>query len=153
MAEPPAGKTVLGWTEYVDFPEWAIDGVRAKIDTGARTSALHVENLEETEDGCVTFDVVLSRKDPERRKRVRAEVVKWARVRSSTGIYRQRCFVRTAIRLGGVEKTVEVTLVSREKMMFRMLVGRKALEGDFVVDAAKRWNAGRRSGKKGGARR
>jgi len=131
-------KTVVGWTEYVGFPDWEIKSVQAKVDTGARTSALHVENLEELDDGRVRFDVITRRKKPWRRRTVECDVVKWARVRSSTGVYCERCFVLTRIRIGEVEKEIEISLVSREKMLFRMLLGRKALEHDFVVDVSKR---------------
>ena len=134
----PAKKTIIGWTEYIDFPDWEISAVRAKVDTGARTSALHVENLEELDDGRVRFDVITRRKKPWRRRTVESDVLKWARVRSSTGVYRKRCFVLTRIRIGEVEKEIEISLVSREKMLFRMLLGRKALEHDFVVDVSKR---------------
>jgi hypothetical protein len=69
---------------------------------------------------------------------VKAPVVKHGRVRSSTGHWTVRYFVKTRIRIGPVEKEIEISLVSREKMMFRMLLGRKALERDFVVDVTKR---------------
>ncbi len=131
-------KTTIGWTEYLEIPDWKITRLQAKVDTGARTSALHVENIQRLKNNRVRFEVVLSRKNPERRIKVIAPVVKWARVRSSTGDYSMRCFVRTRIRLGGIEKEIDVTLVSRERMLFRMLLGRKALEGDFIVDVAKR---------------
>lgn len=128
----------IGWTEYIDYPAWGIDGVKAKIDTGARSSALHVENLEEIDAHHVSFDVMYSRRAPYKRKRVVAKVTKWARVRSSTGHYQKRCFVRTSIKIGECERQIELSLVSREKMLFRMLLGRKALEGQFVVDVSRR---------------
>lgn len=131
-------KTVIGWLEMVDFPAWGIEGLKAKVDTGARTSALHVEELMVGRGGIAHFVVVLSRRYAHRRVRVSAPVVKWGRVRSSTGQYSVRCFIRTRIRIGHVEKEIDISLVSREKMMFRMLVGRTALERDFLVDVSKR---------------
>ena len=131
-------KTIIGWVEYVDFPEWEISGVKAKIDTGARTSALHVEDLEVLSPKRVRFQVVYSRRAPFKKKTVTARVVKRARVRSSTGEYAERYFVMARIRLGEIEKDVEISLVSRERMLFRMLLGRKALERDFLVDVGKR---------------
>jgi hypothetical protein len=136
-------KTVIGWSEYVDFPDWHILGLKTKVDTGARTSALHVEDLTEVEPGVVSFYVVLSRKNSERRRHVQAPVVKWAKVRSSTGVYKKRCFVKTRVRIGEVEKQIEISLVSREKMLFRMLLGRQALRRHFVVDVSKRTVLGR----------
>jgi len=132
------GKTVVGWSEYVDFVDWGINDLKAKVDTGARTSALHVEDIQRINDNEVLFHVVLHRRHMDRRVAVHAEVVKWARVRSSTGVYKKRPFVRTRVRIGHVEKEIEISLVSREQMMFRMLLGRKALEKDFVVDVSKR---------------
>lgn len=149
----PGRKTIIGWTEYINFPDWEIAAVRAKVDTGARTSALHVENLEELENGRVRFDVITRRKKPWRRRTVECDVLKWARVRSSTGVYRKRCFVLARIRIGEVEKEIEVSLVSREKMLFRMLLGRKALEHDFVVDVTKRTVVSRRPARKKTTRR
>jgi len=132
------GKIAIGWSEYIEFPDWDIHALKAKVDTGARTSALHVEDLKPLGTGWVEFYVVLARKGPRHRRRVRAEVVKWAKVRSSTGDYRRRCFVKTHIKIGSIIKEIEISLVSREKMLFRMLLGRKALEKDFLVDVSKR---------------
>jgi len=131
-------KTIIGWSEYVELPDWDISGIRAKVDTGARTSALHVESLEVLPNDEVRFEVVLSRRNKKRRVSVVAASLKKARVRSSTGVYRKRCFVMTRIRIGPVEKEIELSLVSREKMIFRMLLGRKALEHDFLVDVSHR---------------
>ena len=138
MLKKQEKKEIIGWSEYVDFPDWGISGLKAKVDTGARTSALHVEDLKRLKNGRVKFDVILSKKRTHKRVHVRANVVKWGRVRSSTGEYLVRCFVKTRIRIGHIEKEIEVTLVSRQKMVFRMLVGRKALEDDFLIDVTKR---------------
>jgi len=130
--------SIIGWTEHIDFPDWGITGLKAKVDTGARTSALHVENLTHHEDGWVTFDVMLHRHRQERRKHVRTRAIKTAPVRSSTGHHTERCFVRTRIRIGRVEKEIEVSLVSRHTMLFRMLLGRTALAHHFWVDVSRR---------------
>ncbi len=131
-------KTIVGWTEYVDLPEWGIGSIHAKIDTGARTSALHVEDLTTLPDGQVLFHVILSRKYAHKRVEICAPVTRWGRVCSSSGHYSVRCFVTTRIRVGGVEKEIEVSLISRERMLYRMLLGRQALANDFVVDVTRR---------------
>lgn len=136
--DPLHGKTVIGWSEYVEFPAWGIDGIQAKVDTGARTSAIHVEDIEPLPDGRVRFHVMVGRKPPFRRVEVDAPVVKHARVRSSSGHFTMRYFVRTIVRIGHVEKQIDISLVSREKMMYRMLLGRRALNHDFVVDVSRR---------------
>lgn len=129
---------LIGWNELVDLPDWRVRRLRAKIDTGARSSALHVTNLAPLPDGRVQFDIVLDRKRAHRRTRVVAEVSRVARVRSSNGRFTRRYFVRTRLLLGDVEKTIELSLVDREKMLFRMLLGRTALAGDFLIDAGRR---------------
>lgn len=133
-----APRVLIGWNEYVDIPEWGIKRLRAKVDTGARSSALHVENIEELPRDRVRFDVVLHRRNRERRVHVKTHIVRRGRVRSSTGHYEQRIFVRAPLQIGPIEREVEVSLVDREKMIFRMLLGRSALAGPFVIDPAHR---------------
>lgn len=129
---------VIGWTERVDLPDWGIKGLRAKVDTGARTSALHVEHIEELPRNRVTFDVIVNREKRDRRVHVKAEISRRGRVRSSTGQAVQRIFVKTTLRLGPIEKEVEVSLVDREKMIHRMLLGRSALSGPILIDVSRR---------------
>lgn len=129
---------VIGWTEYVDLPDWGIKDLRAKIDTGARSSALHVENIQELPRDFVRFDVVLHRAHRDRRIHVRARISRRGRVRSSTGHQTLRIFVETTLRLGPVERQIEVSLVDRKKMIHRMLLGREALKGPFLIDVDRR---------------
>jgi len=136
VPHPPA--VVIGWSELVDLPEWGVRRLRAKADTGARTSALHVENVEELPRGRVAFDIILDRRRRHRRIRVETRIRRRARVRSSTGHYTTRIFVSTWLRLGPVQREIEISLVDREGMLFRMLLGRSALAGAFVVDVARR---------------
>lgn len=130
-------KAIIGRTVRVGFPEWDVKGLLAKVDTGAKTSALHVEDLHESTGGWIHFDVVLSRNKPARRVRVRTQLLRKARVRSSSGDYSVRCFVSTRVCIGDVEKDIEISLVSRDKMLHRMLLGREALGKDFLVDVSK----------------
>jgi hypothetical protein len=142
----------IGWSELADLPDWHIRGLRVKIDTGARSSALHVEGLKLLPRNRVKYQVVLHRHHHDRRINVVAKIVRRARVRSSTGQYSMRTFVKTRLRLAGVEREVEISLVDRGDMVYRMLVGRTALEGAYVVDPAhknlglKALRAARRSG-------
>lgn len=136
--DPLRGRTLIGIAERIELPEWGVKRLRVKIDTGARTSALHVDAIEELPDGRVRFWVVLDRKRG-RRQQVEADVVRTARVRSSTGRSEKRFFVRTRMCLGGVEKEIEISLASREPMIFRMLLGRSALAHDFLVDPSHRY--------------
>jgi len=152
LSPQPPRKIVIGWAEYVDFVDWGIEGVRAKVDTGARTSALHVENLQILKEKQARFQVILSRTRVHRRVWVTAPVSKWARVRSSTGHFTVRCFVWTRVRLGPITKQIEISLISREDMAFRMLLGRQALEKDFIVDVSRRGLLGGKSGKREGSK-
>lgn len=138
MRDPRQPRLVIGWNEYVDLPEWGIKRLRAKVDTGARNSALHVENVRELSRGRVRFDVVLHRRKRDRRVHVLAHVLRRARVRSSNGEYDHRIFVATDVRIGPLTKRIELSLVDRGKMIHRMLLGRSALAGDFLVDVEHR---------------
>lgn len=133
-----AGPVLIGWNEYVDLPDWGVRGLRAKVDTGARSSALHVDDIRELPRGRVRFDVILHRRKRHRRIRVETRVRRRARVRSSTGQYTWRLFVATRLRLGPVEREIELSLVDRGPMIFRMLLGRTALAGAFWIDPGHR---------------
>ena len=129
--DPPL---VVGWREFVDLPEWGIDGVRAKIDTGARTSAIHVAAIEHMGDDRVRFEVVIRERPTRETRWVEAELVRESVVKPSSGEAQSRPVVLTRISIGGREHEAELSLVCRAGMLCRMLVGRKALEGTFVVD-------------------
>ncbi|MCA9405840.1 MAG: ATP-dependent zinc protease [Candidatus Omnitrophica bacterium] len=127
-------KILIGWREYIDLPEWGVRKLKAKIDTGARTSALHVENIKELNSGKIRFDVILHREHRDRTVRVVAQPIKKAAVKSSIGVKTSRWFVETLLRIGPVEQRIKITLVNRSEMNHRMLLGRTALEGAFLID-------------------
>jgi len=135
---------VIGWKETIDLPEWGIEAIVAKSDTGARRSALDVENILELPGKKVQFDIVIDRKDRSRTRRVVADIDHQRRVRSSNGESHERYFVRTRVLVHGREKEIEFSLVSRASMVCRVLLGRKALEGDFLVDSSKKHVSRRR---------
>jgi hypothetical protein len=128
---------VAGWRERVDLPDWGITRIRAKLDTGARTSALHVTGVTDLGDGRVTFEV-LPRRRSDRGVPVTAAVVRQTRVRSSTGSVTTRPVVRTRLRFGPIDREIELTLVDRGAMIHRMLIGRTGLAG-VVVDPSRRY--------------
>jgi len=129
-----ANRHVIGWREYVAFPDWGIKHLRAKTDTGARTSAIDAHDIEELPGGMVRFTVAASRKHPERRYEITAPITRRTHVKSSMGHKHDRLFVTATMKVGPVVKPIEVGLVSRHKMVCRMLIGRAGLEGDFLVD-------------------
>jgi hypothetical protein len=134
---------IIGVAEYVDFPDWGVKSLRARVDTGARTSALHVENVRLLAGARVRFDVRLRRDDPSARVTVETKVSRKTPVRSSTGETATRVFVKAHVRLGGREQLIEVGLVDRRHMLYRMLLGRSALERRFLVDVSRRYALGR----------
>lgn len=127
---------VVGWRERVALPAWGIRSLHAKLDTGARTSALDVAELR-VEGGQASFVVVVSRRTSARRVAVTAPVARVARVRSSNGATAARYVVRTTLRLGTIDREIEITLVDRGDMIHRMLIGRSALEGLAVMSGAR----------------
>ena len=115
--------------------------MRAKADTGAKSSSLHVEDICEQSGGRLSFVVVLDRDNA--RIKVIAKQSRVARVTSSNGETQLRHFVKTSLRLGPIERQIELNLVDRRLMVHRMLLGRTALSG-LVVDVSKRYVMGKR---------
>lgn len=126
----------IGWREWVGLPDLGVNRIKAKIDTGARTSALHVWDLT-VEDDLASFVLhpVQRRKLPT--VEASARVTDWRWVRSSSGHRQQRPVIRTALQLGHDRWVSEMTLTSRDEMGFRLLLGRTALARRFVVDPAR----------------
>lgn len=132
----PGSELVIGWREWVALPELGIHRIKAKVDTGARTSALHSFNLERYhEHGAphVCFGVHPLQRDSETEVWCHAPVVDQRRVSDSGGHWESRYIIVTPVRLGGHTWPVEMTLTDRDSMLFRFLLGRAAMSG-LVVD-------------------
>jgi hypothetical protein len=134
---------VVGWKEYVRLPELGVSRLKAKIDTGARTSALDVQGYELREEpgrGMIALlRLALSRRHPERLTVVTAPVRRLVVVSNSGGAREERPLIETVLQLGPVRKRITLTVANRAGMRFRMLLGRKALEGDFLVDVSRKY--------------
>jgi hypothetical protein len=132
----------IGWKEYLEFIEWNLRRIRVKIDTGARTSALDVvryELIETAGNGLMaTLLLALDRKHPGRFTRIQTPVVRTVIVRNTCGTCEERPVVETAVRLGPVHKRIQLTITNRSSMRYRMILGREALAGDFLVDVSKK---------------
>jgi hypothetical protein len=144
QAGPTVARPLLvGWKERVDLPEWKLRHLRVKIDTGARTSALDVlsYDLHETPDHGLIAELrlALNRRRPDRVKVIQTAVLGMVLVLHPNGMCERRPVVETILRLGPVTKRVRLTLTNRAKMRFRMILGRTALEGDFIVDVSKKY--------------
>jgi hypothetical protein len=144
VAIPPAvaPPLLIGRKEYLAFPDWDVR-LRAKVDTGAFSSALDVASyeLERDDTGLLIARLALSlsRRHPQRQTIVYAPVVRMVGVTSSSGERQERPLLETIVRLGPVEKRIRVTVTNRAHMRSRMLLGREALAGDFVVDVSKKY--------------
>lgn len=134
---PAAPPDVVGWREWVALPDLGVGRIKAKVDTGARSSALHAWNLEEFQrDGVryVRFVVHPWQHDVAKSIVCECEWIGERAVRSSHGHSETRPVVRTTLEVGGRRWPIELTLTNRDTMGFRMLVGRLAVRGRFVVD-------------------
>ena len=134
---------VIGWKERVDFPDWGIERVRVKMDTGARTSAIDafIRELRANPDGTKTavLEVALFRRQPKKISVVEAAFIKMARVRNTGGEVVERLLVETTVRIGPVTKRIQLTIANRHSMLSPILIGRKALTGDFIVDVSRKF--------------
>ena len=138
--------TAAGWREWIALPDLGVAHVKAKLDTGARSSALHAFGIEELErDGepWVRFAVHPWQRSDADPVVVEHPVLDRRRVRSSTGHAEERIVIRTPLALLGRTVMADVTLAHRDAMGFRMLVGREALRQGFAVDAARSYLGGR----------
>lgn len=127
----------VGWREWIALPELGITRVKAKIDTGARTSALHAEDLREvTIDGAPGLEFTVRPEQGVDAAPIRcsAPLIDRREVRSSSGEAGLRPVILTSATIGGITFPLELTLTARDRMGFRMLIGRTALRRRFVVD-------------------
>lgn len=123
-------KTVVGWREWICLPDLGVAHIKAKIDTGARTSALHTFSLETGRDRgvhCAHFGIHPFQRDTETVVWCTAPIVDERNVRDSGGHREWRHVIETPVELGGRRWPVEITLTVRDTMLFRMLVGRTAM--------------------------
>jgi predicted deacylase len=147
----PAGEAKLrvGWVEHVTLPDLDITRLKAKIDTGARTSALHVARMRTVDTaGGPQRRPILEITVPgggrgRKPRRVRAAVREYVVVRDTSGRMERRPVIETALQLGPFRRRISVTLTFRGDMLFPMLIGRTALGAGIVVDPARRYLLGR----------
>ncbi|MGI9017144.1 MAG: ATP-dependent zinc protease family protein [Euzebya sp.] len=136
-----SGGLVIGWREWVTLPDLGVT-VKAKIDTGARTSAIHADDIVVEADQ-VSFTIYPHQRDDEGPVRVTCPLLGIREVRSSSGEVQERYVIKTWARLHRRRWHIELTLASRDEMGFRMLLGRTAMRGRFLVDPGTSYVAGR----------
>ena len=139
MTDARGALPVFGWRERVALPRLGIGRIRAKLDTGARSSALHVDSVQPFPRGGIQwlrFEVLTARRA--RRPFVcEAPALDRRRVRDSGGHVSERWFIETDVMLGALILAIEISLTDRCGMLFPMLLGRTALAGRMLVDPAR----------------
>jgi hypothetical protein len=140
LLRPMRKYPLIGWREWVDLPSLGLSHIKAKVDTGARTSALHAFSLRPyQEDGKnkITFDIHPVQNNVELVVTCTAMVVDKRLVTDSGGHEEERYVIETPITIAGQTWAIEITLTERENMLFRMLLGRSALRKRFIVNPAR----------------
>lgn len=136
----------IGWREWVALPDLGVVRIKAKIDTGARSSALHafaVERVKRRGKDLVRFAIHPLQRSSRREVVAEAEMIDERIVRSSNGVHALRPVIITHLELLGDAWPIELTLASRDEMGFRMLLGRQAMRGRFLIDPGRSYMAGK----------
>ena len=143
----PEEKLTLGWREWVSLPQLGIRQIKAKVDTGARTSALHafkVRVFQEGDKERVEFLIHPTQKDNDTVVTCVADVLDRRTVTDSGGHKEERFVISTELAIGKFSWPIEVTLTARDDMLFRMLLGRTAIKNIARVDPARSYRVGKK---------
>lgn len=139
---------ILGWREWISLPELGIKRLRCKVDTGAKTSALHafyVEHFNENGIAMVRFGLHPKDKSTEKEIHCVAPIHDQRNVTDSGGHTESRYVIKTPVVLGEHTWDIEITLTNRDTMLHRMLLGRAAIVDNFLVDSGNAYLMGKPS--------
>ena len=126
----------IGWREQVALPDLKIQKIKAKVDTGAKTSSLHADNRVFYKRGLNEFVKFNIRSGKQKSETCKAKVLERRKVKSSNGQSELRPVILTTVRLLGESWKTEITLADRSEMNFPMLLGRESISGKFLVDTS-----------------
>ncbi len=145
MKDDSARLQTIGWREYVSLPDLGIPTIKAKVDTGARSSSLHAFEMELfRKDGLdyVRFKIHPLQRSVTKIIEVETPVFDIRKVKSSSGEASLRPVIVTIVEMMGVAWPIELTLANRDEMGFRMLLGREAIRGRMLVDSGNSYFGG-----------
>lgn len=142
MAKANRKLKVIGRLESIDFPEWDLYDINAKIDTGAYTSSLHCHHIKAYEEGgkkFVKFNLLDPSHDTYNDKLFKLPIHRKKVVKSSNGSTEERFVVKTKVKIFDRLFTAELSLTDRSEMRYPVLIGRKLINGRFVVDVSQKY--------------
>lgn len=137
---------VFGWREWAAFPQLGIGLIKAKVDTGARTSSLHAHVQDRYVDSgtpMIAFTLYLEQIGDPTEIRTSAPIIDERNVRSSNGMVERRYFIATDIVMGAHTWPIEISLTARDTMGFHLLLGRQALRRRALVDSTRSFTLGK----------
>lgn len=152
LEDPESGSSerknlIIGWREWVSLPLLGLPAIKAKVDTGARTSAIYALDIERVTrnngQDWLAFSVQPIQRDASIVRRCEAQLIDIRSVTDSGGHVQDRYFISTQVQIGSTLRTIEITLAQREDMLFRMLLGRTAMVPDIHVDPSQSYTLGR----------
>lgn len=132
-------KLIAGWREWGQLPDLGLEKIKVKLDTGAKTSALHAFDLSTfTHMGAewLRFDVHPFQDNDNITHTCTCPIVDYRWITSSTGHSQKRFIIQTTLKLGEYSSLIDISLANRDEMGFRMLIGRNALKGQILVDSS-----------------
>lgn len=136
---------IIGWREWIALPDLGIDAIKAKVDSGARTSSLHAFDMEIYKKGknqFVKFMIHPDQRSGKNEKQCKAKILEFRKIKSSNGQTEMRPVILTTVELLGEVWEVEMTLTNRDEMGFRMLLGRESIRKKFLIDTGKSFYGG-----------
>jgi hypothetical protein len=133
-------KKIIGRVEKIDFPDWNISGIDAKIDTGAYTASLHCHDIKMDDEKLTVSFYVLDPTHPEfENQKVSCPVHDFRSIKSSNGSIEDRIIIKTNINIHGMTYPVELSLTDRSEMRFPVLLGRRFIKNKFIVDVSRKY--------------